>query len=360
MAEPRNTSKSSWSRRAFLLGSAALPLGLTGCLDKTTASRAAVESGSFPVTIEHALGTTTISREPHSVATLGWSSADICVELGVLPSGYPVEPERGYGTPPWFSKAVSRLDALLPRNYHDDGGVPLNDLRDIKPDVILAVNSAFGKDAAETKWSYEQLTAIAPTIAWPGRQKDTDWRTATSMVARALGRGVAGKALIASTEQAIADAAGAYPDLAGATVLCVGARSVEGASFEVYTKDSNVMRVLGDFGLTPAPALDRIVASAPVRDTGSGARTVFVDAAKSPELVADVVVVAVRPEERMPVADRAVLSKIPADQRGSTVVLSTDQDFLALMAASPTSIKWAIQTVMPGLARAAFLARKAK
>jgi iron complex transport system substrate-binding protein len=358
MAQPRKTSSSSWSRRAFLLGGAALPFALTGCLDKKTAERTAVESRAFPTTLRHAFGTTTITENPRIVATLGWSSQDICVELGVLPASYAVDAVRGYGTPPWFSKAVSQLDALLPRNYHDDAGLPWGDLREIKPDLILAVNAAFAKDASETRDAYSELSTIAPTVAWPGRPKDTEWRTSTSMVAQALGRAEAGKALITSTDQAISDAAGAYKDLAGATVLCIEARSVPGASFEVHTMDSNAMRVLGDFGLKPAPALQRIVAAASPHDTASGPRTVYLDARRAEELDADVVVVGVRPDERVPILDGGVLSAIPAAKRGSTVLLGTDQDFLALLAASPTSIKWAIQTVMPGLARSAYLSRR--
>ncbi|AMM33285.1 hypothetical protein SA2016_2619 [Sinomonas atrocyanea] len=360
MPKPPTTSTSSWSRRAFLAGGVSLPFLLTGCLDKKSADRTAVEDNSFPTTIRHALGSTTIEEEPRIIATLGWSSADVCVELGVLPAGYPVEALRGYGTPPWFSKAVSQLDALLPRNYHDDGGVPWGDLTDIKPDLILAVNAAFGRDASETADIYTQLTKIAPTVAWPGRPKDTDWRTTTTMVAQALGRKDAGRSLVTSTEGAIRDAAGAYKDLAGATVLCLEARSVPGASFEVHTQDSNAMRVLADFGLKPAPALARIVADAQPNSAGSGPKTVYLDANRADELVADVVVVGVRPDEHKDIADGKTLAGIPAQRRGSTLLLNTDQDFLALVAASPTSIKWAIQTVMPGLARCAYLARSGK
>jgi iron complex transport system substrate-binding protein len=360
MRQPGKMSSGHWSRRGFLLGGVALPFALTGCLDKKTAERTAVESQAFPTTLRHALGTTTISKDPGVVATLGWSSQDICVELGVLPAGYAVDSARGYGTPPWFSKAVSQLDALLPRNYHDDAGLPWGDLHDIRPDLILAVNAVFAKNATETADAYSELSKIAPTIAWPGRPRDTDWRTATSMVAQALGRPASGKALITATEKAISDAAGAYQDLAGATVLCIEARSVPGASFEVHTVGSNAMRVLKDFGLRPAPGLERIVASATPHDTDFGPRTVYLDTARAEELDADVVVVGVRPEEKDQIMEGPVLAGIPAAKRGSTVVLTTDLDFLALLAASPTSIKWAIQTVMPRLARGAYLARTSK
>jgi hypothetical protein len=120
------------------------------------------------------------------------------------------------------------------------------------------------------------------------------------------------------------------------------------------------MRVLADFGLKPAPALAKIVADGQPNGQTVGPKTVYLDANRAAELVADVVVVGVRPDEHKDIAEGKVLSGIPAQRRGSTLLLNTDQDFLALVAASPTSIKWAIQTVLPGLARCAYLARTGK
>ena len=45
------------------------------------------ETDAFPVTIEHAFGSTTIEKEPQRVATLGWSDQDHVAALGVVPVG---------------------------------------------------------------------------------------------------------------------------------------------------------------------------------------------------------------------------------------------------------------------------------
>ena len=69
---------------------------LTGCSTGSTASdtsaaeptaTTSAEADAFPITIEHALGETTIEEEPTRVATLGWTDQDHALSLGVVPVG---------------------------------------------------------------------------------------------------------------------------------------------------------------------------------------------------------------------------------------------------------------------------------
>ena len=46
-----------------------------------SSSTTKADADAFPVTIEHALGKTTIEEEPKRVATLGWSDQDHAVAL---------------------------------------------------------------------------------------------------------------------------------------------------------------------------------------------------------------------------------------------------------------------------------------
>ena len=69
--------------------------GLTGCstgssddvAGEPAATRSSAEPGAFPVTIDHALGRTTVEQEPTRVVTLGWSDQDVALALGVVPVG---------------------------------------------------------------------------------------------------------------------------------------------------------------------------------------------------------------------------------------------------------------------------------
>ncbi|WP_369044870.1 ABC transporter substrate-binding protein [Sinomonas sp. P10A9] len=342
-------------RRSFLVGAAALPFLLTGCLDKSSALQASpAESGAFPVEIPHVFGMTRISSAPKRVAVLGSSSADVCAGLGILPVGYSLAPERGQGTAPWLTDAVGKMNAILPPAYVEDQGLPTTELTAARPDLILAVNAKFTRD------EYHKLSGIAPTVAWPARPADTDWRTLTRVVGKSLGRAQAAEDLVNRVDSEIVAAAGAYTGLQGSSVLCIGARSAPGSGFEVYLEDSNPMRVLKDFGLKPADSLVNIVAQGKPADPGFGPKVVLWDSARAAELRADIVVVAVQPGERLDILNNGVLGSIPAARRESIVVIGADTDMYALTAASPASVEWTLKTLLPELARSAYRAKGGK
>ena len=73
----------------------ALALSLTACATGPAGGTAAApattgevtSTDTFPITIKHAHGTTTITSPPTRVATLSWVNADIALALGVVPVG---------------------------------------------------------------------------------------------------------------------------------------------------------------------------------------------------------------------------------------------------------------------------------
>ncbi len=75
--------------RATLSALAALSV-LTACSAASGdagADTAASSGDAFPVSIEHAFGSTTIQERPERVVTLGWSAQDVAYALGVPPVG---------------------------------------------------------------------------------------------------------------------------------------------------------------------------------------------------------------------------------------------------------------------------------
>src|SRR6476469_5702019 len=129
-----------------------LVAALTGCSTGSTdtASSAAeptattsVDPDAFPVTIEHALGTTTIEQEPTRVATLGWTDADHAVALGVVPVGATAITWGGNDgqSTDWFDAAVADAGAEAPVRYDDADGAPIDEIAELAPDLILATNS---------------------------------------------------------------------------------------------------------------------------------------------------------------------------------------------------------------------------
>lgn len=350
MQENMSGSGKRVGRRSFLIAAAASPLFLSGCFSKAGGA-SDPETGPFPVTIPHALGSTTITSVPKRIATLGYASHDVCIALGVVPAGVPQYELRGFGTSLWFNKAVTALNAVMPAQYRDSEEPPYKDLETLKPDLILAVNSGI------TKEQYDKLTEIAPVVAYPGKPFGTDWRTTTTTVGQAIGKPEGARELIETVEAGIAKAKSSYSDLEGSTFLYLGASQAPGADFEVYDQESNQVRILKDFGVLPAPVLATIAAEGRRKRVEAGTGPLLWESRRARELEADIDVVAVTSEKKAILKD-GVLDGLPGAQRDSLVLVKTSDDALALVEASPLGVKWATWTVLPELARAAYEAKK--
>ena len=71
-------------RTAAALAAAAALL-FTGCASSSSpaSTDSAAADDTFPITITHALGETTIPSKPERVAAVGWSNQDVALALGV-------------------------------------------------------------------------------------------------------------------------------------------------------------------------------------------------------------------------------------------------------------------------------------
>lgn len=90
-------------RRSLPILLAAAALTAACAAPSTTAEPAApAAGGTFPVTVEHAYGSTEIPREPTRVLTLGLSDQDPLLALGVAPVAvYPWYGDYEFATWPW-------------------------------------------------------------------------------------------------------------------------------------------------------------------------------------------------------------------------------------------------------------------
>ena len=354
MQKNQSGSGKRLGRRSFLLAAAAAsPLILSGCAGSAGGQSRAAESGSFPVTLAHAFGSTTITAEPTRIATLGYASHDVCIELGVVPVGVPQYELRGFGTSLWFNKAVTAMNAVMPVQYRDSDEPPYEELEKLKPDVILAVNSGLSQE------EYDKLTEIAPVVAFPGQPFGTDWRTTTTTVGTVIGRPKRALELVAAVEAGIAEAKSSYTDLEGSTFVYLGASQAPGADFEVYDEDSNQVRILKDFGVLLSPVMEKVMTEGSRKRVDEGSGPVLWESRRAGELDADINVVAVVSDKKAILKDE-VLDGLPGAKRNSLVLVKTSDDALALVEASPLGVKWATLTVLPELARAAYEAKKSR
>ncbi|TFD22937.1 iron-siderophore ABC transporter substrate-binding protein [Cryobacterium sp. TMS1-13-1] len=228
-----------------------LALTLSGCTaaadDATGPALDAAASGSFPVTIEHAFGETTIDEQPTRVVTWGWGSADDAIALGVTPVAMPFQSYAGdeNGVLPWINEALEgeEMPVILP----DTQEPPYEDIAAAAPDVILAAYSGI------TEQEYDLLSEIAPVVAYPGDAWATPWRELIEITGTALGKTDETDKLLASIDTEIADQAAAHPEFAGKTIALT---SDSAGTFYIYKKEDPRVDFTLDLGFVSAPAVD--------------------------------------------------------------------------------------------------------
>lgn len=337
---------------------AVLALALTACggastgdIGGTTQAAATGATGatdSFPVTVEHAFGETTIEQAPARVATVSWVNADVSIALGVVPVGMPRDDWGGneQGSTPWKDAALEEADAAIgtegaPVQYSETDGIDVTAIAALAPDVILGAYSGL------TQEEYDKLSKIAPVVAYPDTAYGTAWQDSTRLIGEALGRSQAAEELVEQTEQRIADEVAEHPALEGTTFIYGNLEPAKGAGVNIYTASDNRPRFLTSLGMEQAEVVDA--------NTGEDGSFFFEwSPERADELAADVFVTWV-PEAGTVEQIEAdpLLSQIPAVRNGTLVADSDNTLTLAISAASPLSLPWALEQFLPKLAAAA-------
>ncbi|MCF6744297.1 iron-siderophore ABC transporter substrate-binding protein [Blastococcus sp. KM273128] len=253
MSAPRTASRRRHRLAARALAVAVLlPLAACGeeaaeSTDAGAATGGAADS-AFPVTIEHALGTTEVTEEPERVVTWGWGSTDAAIALGVVPVAIPTQSYGGdeEGVLPWVRERLEEDGAELPELLPDQTEAPVEAIAAADPDLILAPYSGL------TEGEYELLSQIAPTVAYPEEPWATPWRETIEIVGEALGRDEQAANLLADIEEQVAAQAEAHPELAGLTVAAVWPAP---ESFSVYKPADARVDFLLDLGMESAPSV---------------------------------------------------------------------------------------------------------
>jgi iron complex transport system substrate-binding protein len=344
-----------FARPSLLVTSAAaLVLALTGCSTGPAGGHqgpASSASGSsadeFPVTIEHAFGETAIESEPTRVATVSWVNADVSLALGVVPVGMPTDEWGGNenGSTPWKDAALEEAGAAIgtdaaPVQYSEADGINYTAIAELTPDVILAAYSGL------TEEEYTKLSKIAPVVAYPEVAYGTPWQDSTRLIGKALGRSAEAEQLVEDTEQTIEEKAAAYPQLEGTTFIYGNLEPAKGAGVNVYTAEDNRPRFLTQLGMELAPVVEK---------NAKGDAFYFPwSPERADELESDVFVTWVPDSSTaQQIEDDPLLGQIPAVADGALVADSDNTLTLAISAASPLSLPWALDEFVPQLAAAA-------
>lgn len=186
-------------------GAAAL---LTAC--GTEKPGAVAEDGS--VTVTHAFGETRIPKPPTRVVSAGLTSADDLLALGVVPIAvtdwFGAEP---FGVWPW---AQPRLNGTQPVVLSLADGVQVEQITALGPDLIVATDAGLDQD------TYNQLAAVAPTIAQAGRAAFFEpWRDRAGAIGQAVFRHDDMQKLIADVDAKFSGVKDANPQFSGKKAL---------------------------------------------------------------------------------------------------------------------------------------------
>jgi iron complex transport system substrate-binding protein len=331
--------------RAPLTVLAAVPLALaalSGCGsaagEEPTSSGSAAGGGAFPVSIEHAFGETTIEERPERVVVLGWGAQDTAYALGVTPVGMPSYPYGGGedGVLPWNDEyfdpeATTLLDTA--------DGAPLEAIAALRPDVVLAPYEGFDEAV------YEDLSGIAPTVAYAGEPWTTPWREQTRMIGTALGLADEAGDLISEADEQVAQIAADHPEFADLTFAYT---SMGADALYLYLPSDPRVQLIEDLGLTVAPSVEELAA-------GAEASTFYAQLSPelAPEIDADVIVGFADGLAAEEVAALPAYGQVPAIQRYSAVLIDDEGFGAAVSSISVLSIPYALERLVDQLATAA-------
>ncbi|WP_103504227.1 MULTISPECIES: ABC transporter substrate-binding protein [Streptomyces] len=329
-------------------------VGLTACSGASDSgsngdngSDAAAEEGQYPITIEHALGTTTIESEPTRVATVNWANDEVPLALGVVPVGMAranFGDDDGDGVLPWTKERLDELGAETPVLFDETDGIDFEAVADTEPEVILAAYSGL------TEQDYETLSEIAPVVAYPETAWATAWRDTIRLNSMGMGLAEEGEQLIADLEKQIEETVAGYPELEGKSAMFmthVDPNDVSEIGF--YTSHDTRGQFFLDLGMTTPGS----IADASAQTD----RFAMTQSAEQIDVFDDVDIITGYGDETGELLEilrnDPLMSKIPAIDRGSIYLLPGSTPLATAANPTPLSLSWVLEDYVAALAEAA-------
>ncbi|WEX10980.1 iron-siderophore ABC transporter substrate-binding protein [Chelativorans sp. AA-79] len=319
-----------------------VPLAAT-CLSFIAFGCAWAGETTYPITIEHALGTTTITEKPERVATVAWANHEVPLALGVVPVGFAAAnfgDDDGDGLLPWVAEKLAELGAGKPVLFDEGDGIDFEAVAATDPDVILASYSGLSQS------DYDTLSQIAPVVAYPEAPWSTDWREMIRYNSAGLGMAAEGEALIAQIEAEIAETVAGYPELQGKSAMFIThLDTTDLSTVNFYTGNDTRVKFFTDLGLKSPKSVMEASEAGRYSDSISAERIDAFD---------DVDIVVTYGDRRLidALAANPLMSRMPAVANDAVVLLGRDP---LGTAANPTplSIPWVLKDYLVLLAKAA-------
>lgn len=219
----------------------------------TEATTEPAADSTYPVTIEHKYGSTTITEYPERIVIVGLNEQDSLLALGVVP----VATTEWYGERPgaifeWGQDELAALDGKTP--FVIPGvEIDFETVASLDPDVIIALYSGI------TEQEYELLAQIAPTVAQPAAYIDwgIPWQEVTLTVGKIVGKSAEAEALVQGVEDQFAAVRAKYPEFQEAEGLVATAYGYP-TSFYVFSSQDIRGRLFESLGFKLPEIIDEL------------------------------------------------------------------------------------------------------
>lgn len=247
-----------WRRWAAILSAAILGAGLlagcgSGSGDEAAGDAPAAAGGVFPVTVEHAFGSTEIAKAPQRVVSVGYTDDQAILALGTKPVGMVDQYPNPPGTSPdintqwpWVKDAWGDARPEVVMN-NGDSGPNFEKIAALRPDLIIAVYSEIDQAA------YDKLSKIAPTVARTKAEKEpfsAPWQDNAVHIAKALGKEAEGTKMVADIQAKLDSARKAHPEFASQTAVVLSWYKNSVAPFTTTDVRGQVVTGIGFKGAT--------------------------------------------------------------------------------------------------------------
>lgn len=214
-----------------MLSAATLGVGLlAGCgsesdsADKASDNTSTTAAGAFPVTVEHAFGTTKITEAPKRVVTVGYTDDQTVLAFGIKPVGMTDQYPNPTGQSPdintqwpWVKdKWGDTKPEVIMKN--GDNGPNFEKIAALRPDLIIAVYSEIDQAG------YDKLSKIAPTVGRTKAEKEpfsAPWQDNALQIAKALGKADEGEKMVADIQGKLDAAKKDHPEFADQTAVAL-------------------------------------------------------------------------------------------------------------------------------------------
>jgi iron complex transport system substrate-binding protein len=192
-------------------------------------------------------GTTVLSRPAQRVVSIGYTTQDTLLALGIVPVGIrDWFGDQPFGVWPWARSYLGSAAPVLLK-----GNIGLEKVAVLKPDLIVAIGS--GINEAE----YHALSRLAPALMQPPEAPayGMPWDQMALLVGRAVGREKRAEELVEAARQQFGAMRARHADWAGLTAV---AAYHYGGETGVFAPADTRGQFLSQLGFKPPAAMKRL------------------------------------------------------------------------------------------------------